>query len=280
MLYVVIGNVIVFVLSLLNGVDAFEWLCFDKTSILRGEVWRLITYVFTETQSPLGIIFLYFFYSIGRHVEQTMGTFKFNLYYFTGLILMDAFAMIFSPVIPEVIQTQEELTYLQHTISAYYDMGYYLHLSLLLTFATLHPDTQIYIFLVLPIKASYFALIYGILVAVEIFNLSFPVFYFPHNLFPLVGVSNYLLFLGSDIQRMLPAKWRKNRRKAAPRPDAEPIQFRPVQRPAPKAEDFSHKCTICGRTDITNPELEFRYCSRCNGYHCYCQDHINDHTHV
>jgi hypothetical protein len=26
--------------------------------------------------------------------------------------------------------------------------------------------------------------------------------------------------------------------------------------------------------------LEFRYCSKCNGYFCYCQDHISNHTHV
>ena len=37
---------------------------------------------------------------------------------------------------------------------------------------------------------------------------------------------------------------------------------------------------VCGRTDLSDPDLEFRYCSRCKGYHCYCEDHINNHTHV
>jgi hypothetical protein len=42
---------------------------------------------------------------------------------------------------------------------------------------------------------------------------------------------------------------------------------------------YRHKCAVCGRTDIEYPDLEFRYCSRCNGYHCFCIDHINNHIH-
>ena len=40
-----------------------------------------------------------------------------------------------------------------------------------------------------------------------------------------------------------------------------------------------HKCAVCGRTDVTNPELQFRYCSKCAGYHCFCSDHIFNHVH-
>ena len=43
---------------------------------------------------------------------------------------------------------------------------------------------------------------------------------------------------------------------------------------------YTHKCTICGRTDVDSPELEFRYCSRCRGYHCYCAEHISNHNHI
>ena len=42
---------------------------------------------------------------------------------------------------------------------------------------------------------------------------------------------------------------------------------------------YRYKCAVCGRTDADHPELEFRYCSRCAGYHCFCQDHINNHIH-
>ena len=43
---------------------------------------------------------------------------------------------------------------------------------------------------------------------------------------------------------------------------------------------YTHRCTVCGRTDTEFPDLEFRYCSRCNGYHCYCEDHISNHAHI
>ena len=43
---------------------------------------------------------------------------------------------------------------------------------------------------------------------------------------------------------------------------------------------YRHKCTVCGRTDTDYPNLEFRYCSKCKGYCCYCIDHINNHVHI
>ena len=43
---------------------------------------------------------------------------------------------------------------------------------------------------------------------------------------------------------------------------------------------YLHKCSVCGVTDTDNPNMEFRYCSRCNGYYCYCEDHISNHSHI
>ena len=31
-----------------------------------------------------------------------------------------------------------------------------------------------------------------------------------------------------------------------------------------------HKCAICGRTELDDPNLEFRFCSKCNGNYEYC----------
>ena len=278
MLYIALGNAIVLILSLFNGGSSlYSLLSFNKTLILQGQVWRLVTYVFTQsTDSVLGLLFLYFFYMLGRHVEMRMGTLRFNLYYFSGVILMDIFAMLFSPVIPTGSVTQEQYVYLVSTISVYSNMAYYLHLSLLLTFATTNPDSQFLIFFIIPIKAWVIGLIYLAMVLAEVFNLSFPVMYFPHNLFPLVALGNYLLFMSGDIKNLIPLNWRvKVKRKASPK--RKPIPFRPA---AQSRTDYSHRCTVCGRTDVSNPELEFRYCSRCSGYHCYCSDHISNHTHI
>ena len=43
---------------------------------------------------------------------------------------------------------------------------------------------------------------------------------------------------------------------------------------------YTHKCTICGKTDADDPTMEFRYCSKCKGYHCYCAEQISNHTHI
>jgi len=281
MLYIAIGNAIVGIMNMVNGGSIlYQLLCFDKTKILQGEVWRLITYVFTQRGSSLiSLLFLYFFYLLGRHVEIRMGTFKFNLYYLTGILLMDVFAMCFSPVIPDVITTQEEYNYLSTTISLYGSMAFYLNLSLILTFATLHPDSEFRILFILPIKGWVMGLIYLLLQAVTIFNLSFPVFYFPHNLFPLVALGNYLLFMGKDVKNLIPGNpWIKRSSPAKKTVRQDPIPFR-TERPAAKP-NYIHRCTVCGRTDTEYPELEFRYCSRCNGYYCYCQEHISNHTHI
>ena len=268
MLYIALGNAIVLVMSMVNGGSSlYSLLCFDKAAILQGQVWRLVTYVFTQSSSGfLGLIFLYFFYMLGRHVELSMGTLKFNLYYLSGVILMDIFAMIFAD---------------GYFAPLYWGMAYYLHLSLILTYATTNPDAQFTIFFIIPVKAWALAAVYLVLVLVDIFNLSYPVMYFPHNLFPLVALGNYLLFTGSDIANLLPLSWRAklHRKRQQPKPAAPKTGSIPFRQPPQKA-DYLHRCTVCGKTDRTNPELEFRYCSRCAGYHCYCEDHISNHDHI
>ena len=280
MLYIALGNALVIVMSMINGgIVLYELLSFDKTKILEGQIWRLFTYVFTQSGSDIiSLIFLYFYYLIGKYIESSMGTFKFNLYYFSGIILMDVFAMLFCPVLPD--------TLVIYTILPYAEMAGYLHMSLFLTFATLHPDSRFYIFFVIPIKGWVLALIYLGMEIIQIFNLTYPVLLFPHNLFPLVALANYLLFMGSDLKNLLPLSWRVKASRAVKKEPVKKTGTIPFpngmdyQRPAPKPQDFNHRCTVCGRTDTEFPDLEFRYCSRCSGYHCYCEDHIGNHQHI
>ena len=266
MLYVVIGSAIVYVLGLINGGAAlFNLLYFNRTLILQGQIWRLFTFVFTYSLGGgfLTPIMLFFFYSMGTLIEKQMGTLRFNLFYFTGVLLMDAFAMIFMPT----YVYQDQLVAIQ---TVYSSMAYYLHLSLLLAFATLNPDSQFLIMFIIPIKAWIMGLIYLLLTAISVFNASYPVMCFPHNLFPLVAVANYFLFFGADIKNLFPAR-RKHQHSQAKTHTKQQKKAEP---------QYLHRCVICGRTDVSHPELEFRYCSRCNGYFCYCEDHINNHTHV
>ena len=278
MLYITIGTAIVTILSLINGGTVlYEFLRFDKAAILRGQVWRLITYVFTYSSGGgiFSVLFLYFFYILSRQVEQSMGTFRFNLYYFSGVILMDIFAMIFCPTTNVIIQnTLVPADYFSYLI--YGNMAYYMHLCLLLTFATAHPDASFLVFFILPVKAWILGVVYLLLIGIEVINLSIPVFLFPHNLFPLVGLLNYLLFAGKDVLNLFPFVKRKPARSYQQKTPRNSVTMRPKK----DAPAYTHRCCVCGRTDVSHPTLEFRYCSRCNGYFCYCEDHINNHSHV
>ncbi len=266
MLYICSGNAVVYLLSIISQNNFLYYLlCFDRTLILRGQVWRLFTYPLTM-QAGMGgglnillvAIMLLCYYSLGMVIERRWGTLKFNLFYLSGVVMMDIFCMFFPNCRADVS---------------------YLNLSLFLSYATMFPDATFLLYMIIPIKAWIFALIDLVLVLVGVLHNSFPT-----NFFPLIALANYFLFFGSDVLNLIPMKWRFKLRKLfrGKKTSAGPkvIHFHVSQQPEQKKQDYNHRCTVCGRTDVTNPELEFRYCSRCKGYYCYCQDHINNHAHI
>ncbi|MDY4221129.1 MAG: rhomboid family intramembrane serine protease, partial [Candidatus Faecousia sp.] len=260
MLYICSGNAVVYLLSLISqNYYLYDLLCFDRTLILRGQVWRLVTYPLTMHAGMTGglsillvAISLLCYYSLGMVIERRWGTLKFNLFYLSGVVMMDVFCMFFPNCRADVS---------------------YLNLSLFLSYATMFPDATFLLYMIIPIKAWIFALIDLVLVLLGIFQNSFPT-----NFFPLIALANYFLFFGSDVLNLLPVKWQFKlrslfRKKSAPQ-GPKVVHFRVSPQQEQKKQDYNHRCTVCGRTDVTNPELEFRYCSRCKGYYCYCQDHI------
>ena len=268
MLYISIGSAIVYFLSLADASNTlYRALCFDRNLILQGQVWRLFTFVFAYNAGNILItlISLLCYFSLGRAMENIWGTFRFNLFYFTGVVMMDIFCMIFGGFQADV---------------------YYLNMSLFLGYATLYPDAGFLLLYIIPVKAWIFALLDLAITLSEVVRLTMAGL-FPYNLFPLIAIANYFLFFGKDVLNVIPLSWRLNARRlfkkkavkktgTVPFPSAGSYQATT----ATVKEPYTHKCTVCGRTDVTNPELEFRYCSRCNGYHCYCEDHINNHTHI
>lgn len=295
MLYICLGSGIVAFANLMNGgAFIYNTLCFDKTAILHGQVWRLVTWLFTEHlggNPVLSVVFLYFFYRLGSAVESSIGTFKFNLFYLGGVILMDLFAMIFCPT--ETLIISNMMIPPEMFAGIYSNMAYYLHLSMVLAFSTTYPDSQFLIFFMIPVKAWVLALVDLVLIGISVFNMCYPIMFFPHCLFPLIGLLNYFLFFGPDMHNLLPLSWQarirrmsgKNRtasNSAKKQPKVIPFPGAATQSTgtAKSKAPYTHRCTICGRTDISDADMEFRYCSRCKGYHCYCQEHINNHTHV
>ena len=282
MLYICVGSAVVYLMSQMTGNNIlYSVLCFDRAKILQGQVWRLFTYPLTYGSRNLlfTAISLLCFFSLGRAIESQWGSFRFNLYYLSGLVLIDVFSLIFP-------DTDKLFTY---SMEYYPPMAYYLNLSLLLSYSTLYPSAQFLFFFIIPVKAWIFALLDLVIVAVDVARMSQ---LFPYNLFPLVALANYFLFFGKDVLNVIPLSWRIKLRKLFHKgTSASPTASRPKVIPfkgAPSADasaaqtkaPYLHRCTVCGRTDISDPDLEFRYCSRCKGYYCYCQDHISNHTHI
>ena len=264
MLYIALGTAVVYLMSEISGnYLLYNLLYFDRDLILQGQVWRLITYPLTYRTGTLLLtaISLLCYYSLGRAMENLWGTLRFNLFYLTGVVMMDVYCMLFGGTASVT----------------------YLNLSLFLSYATLFPDSQFLLFFIIPVKAWVFALFDLALVVFDL--LANP---FPYNLFSVISLANYFLFFGKDVLNVLPMSWRVNAQrlfrkkpKTAGRPKVIPFDAGSYEasKATPKAP-YTHRCTVCGRTDVSDPELEFRYCSRCKGYYCYCQDHINNHSHI
>ena len=264
MLYVSLGCGLVYLItSITQSNILYSLLVFDRAAILNGQVWRLFTYPLTFYNSNILLmaLMLFCYYSLGRSMEAIWGTLRFNLFYFTGIVMMDLYCLLFGG--------QADVTYL--------------NMSLFLSYATLFPNAGFLLFFIIPVKAWLFALVD---LALVIYGLL--VYPFPYNFFSVISLANYFLFFGRDVLNVIPLSWRIKfnrlfKKGAAPK-QAKVVPFAkievkkvPVQQAKPS---YTHRCTICGRTDVSNPELEFRYCSKCNGYFCYCQDHISNHTHV
>lgn len=231
--YVVVLNVLVYLLAALNP-EYISMLTLDRTSILHGQVWRLISWVFIpNTTSPLWIIFfLMFTWWLGDMLEATWGTFRLNLYYFLGIFFSSLAAFIFD-----------------------FSFGnFLLTFSLLLAVATLAPDMEI-LFFFIPMKFKWVALI----------SIVWPWGYFfvvgplGVKLLILLCLGNYFLFFGPAFFQQL----RNQRSTAARRAKFEAAKI---------DDEFTlHRCVTCGITELTNPEAEFRVAE--NG-HEYCLRHL------
>ena len=259
MLYICIGNAVMYVISMVTrNYTLYNLLSFNRRLILQGQVWRLFTYPLTYLTSNIMLmaISLLCYYSLGNAMERMWGTLKFNIFYLTGVVLMDIYAMIFN-------------------CSA---NVYYLNMSLFLGYATLFPDASFLLFFIIPVKAWVLALFDLVIILLGVFSPPFTA----ANLFPLIALGNYFLFFGKDVLNVIPLSWQSNARKLFHKKPKQPkvIQFHVSQKPQEPKQNYNHRCTVCGRTDVSNPELEFRYCSKCKGYYCYCQDHINNHVHI
>jgi membrane associated rhomboid family serine protease len=242
MVYIVGLNALVYVLSITYPQStAMGKLALDPGLIMRGEIWRLVTYVFIPPSASILWIFfiLYFYYIVGIGLEREWGSFRFNVYYFTGMIATALAAIIVG----------------QGTTALY------LNLSLFLAFAHVYPDFEILLFFIIPVKVKYLAWLNWAFIGLTVVTASLA-----FKVAALVSVSNYFLFFGNDILSGVRRKSSVHQRRK---------RFNPL----PQGSTI-HRCTVCKMTEKDDPQMEFRYCSTCEGDYEYCMTHLKTHEHV
>jgi hypothetical protein len=229
--YIVALNALVFILVTL--VPAYrEVLALDPAAIRRGEVWRLASWIFIpETTGFFWILFyLIFTWWVGDMLEASWGAFRVNAYYFLGMALCIASALLFGVTNGNV----------------------FLNLSLFLAVATLAPNLEILLFLILPVKMKWVAVLSLILPANYLLFGPLTV-----KMMVVMCLGNYLIFFGLPFLRgRLEARNLAERRSR-------------FARSAP--EDTLHRCETCGITEGSHPEAEFRVAS--DGKE-YCTEHL------
>ena len=256
MIFIVIGNVLVYLFSMFDRSGMLmNMLAFSAPGIANGQVWRLVTFVLVPSGGNilLLVISLYFYYFVGTTLERQWGSAKFTVYYVSGMAFLILFGML--------------AYWLFNTVIIF--TGSMLNLAMFFAFATFYPDLRVLLFFFIPIKVKWLALADLVLFAADIVTQRFPA-----NLLPVVILLHYLVFCGGWLfDRLRPSRMKQRKKTVDFRREAERIRREQAAKP------YNRKCDVCGRTDVSNPELEFRYCSRCAGYHCFCEDHINSHVH-
>ena len=259
MLVIVIGTLAVWLFGAMDRTGTLEYyLYFNAGAVLRGEVWRIITFVFIPQSSGIWLLlFLYFYYFIGSTLEREWGSGRFTIYYLMGMLLTIIYGFI---------------TYFVDG-SSYLLTSNYINLSMFFAFATLYPDNRVLLFYIIPIKIKWLAIVDALYFVYAIAS-NLGAGYGMISFLPLVAILNYFIFCGDTLMHYVRPQSRKQR--------ANTINFKRAARQInhdQKTRGYTRKCAVCGRTDTDYPDLEFRYCSRCAGVHCFCQDHINNHVH-
>lgn len=245
------------------------FLSLNPYAILRGQVWRLVTWILippSESNIFFTLIMLYFYCSIGTTLERTWGTYRYNVYIFSGMLftilgsfLMLAFCNVFlKDVIVGVGGPQ--VFYLAYSLAF---STYYINMSIFLAFAATFPEVSVLLMFIIPVKVKWLGIIYAVMLGVSFLTGDVVIKF-------AIGASlmNFIVFFFTSRNMMHLSPKQIHRRQ----------EFkRDVRR---GSSITKHKCAICGRTEVDSPNMQFRFCSKCNGNYEYCEEHLYTHTHV
>lgn len=257
--YIVVLYIIGFVLNLLpifqeTGGVYYTYCSLDAEKIFQGQVWRFVTFLMDppSTSVIFGALMIYLYFQIGQVLEQIWGSFRFNVYFFMGII-----GNVLAAVLIYLI-TGESFT-LGTT---------YINLSLFLAYALTFPDARFMLFFVIPIKAKYLAYA-DILLYVYMFIMGLLGQNWTVCIEITLSLLNFILFFFMT----------RNFSGGTQKVVKQRIRFQKQVREGQRRNSV-HSCAVCGITDIDAPDMTFRYCSKCEGSYEYCSDHLYTHRHI
>jgi len=260
-IYLVAGNALVWLIGFIFTGNTFvQLLVLYPGNVLRGEIWRALTFIFINSfgSSPLSALLeLYFLYIIGRNLDAAWGSFRFTFFYFTGFAL----------------------TVIVSLVTGFPVAGArYIHLSLFLSFARLAPDMRIYLFFIIPIKIKWLSWAAWAFLAFEFITARF----WMSRLLIAAPLVAFALFFGGEIIRSIKYRFKKGFARSAGSGTRRYGRREASERRKTGLKVIKssfHKCEVCGLTEHDDPDMEFRYCSSCEGNYEYCANHLGDHIH-
>lgn len=246
--------------------EFMSYLTLDTYAILHGQVWRLATWLIIppDTFGIFTVIMLFFYWSLGTQLERVWGVWRYNVYIFSGILLTIIGAFISMGIYYLLYPGVHPLIF---SVGAQYYSTFYVNMSIFLAYALTFPNNQVLLMFVIPVKIKWLGIIYGLLLVADLGSAVMAKAWFPVT---AIGASllNFLIFF-------LRAR---NNMHLRPKQIKRRVEFKQDIRRNPRVT--KHKCAVCGRTDEDDPNLEFRFCSKCNGNYEYCQNHLFTHTHV
>lgn len=251
-MYIIVTYVIGYILQLFAP-RMMYYLNLEPALILRGQIWRLVSWILIPPDSlDFFTIFMLFLYlSLGTTLERTWGTFRYNVYIFMGVFaaVIGAFVLYFCGI----------------GIMGFAFSTYYINMSIFLAFAASYPNEQVYLFFMIPIKMKWMGVFYAVILLYQFIYSGWA-----GRVVILASLANFILFflMTRNMQRVSP---KEIRRKQNFRRQVQRVNTPGVTK---------HKCAVCGRTEKDGDDLEFRFCSKCDGNYEYCQDHLFTHEHV
>ena len=275
-MYIIVTYIAGYIIALAAPIMR-QYLTLEPYYILHGQIWRLVSWILIPPSSLdiFTIIMLFFYYSIGTSLERAWGDFKYNVYIFSGILM----TILGSFLLYGIEYAVKGYPALMGTAFS----TYYISLSIFLGFAISFPDMQVLLYFIIPIKIKWLAMLDGLYFVYAIVQAFLPaygggdygIYYKANALAAFISILNFIIFFLSsrNMKPYSPGQMkRKNDFKRKMRQAERPVNV--------YANGAKHRCAICGRTEMDDPNLEFRYCSKCNGNYEYCQDHLFTHTHV